>query len=354
MLDGGRRRAAIALSGAVAALLLVVAAANAARCGGDTPCACGDKVVADAHLTEDLGPCPKDGLSLEAPVTFDGGGHTIRGPGEDAAGLRIVEGASGAKISHVTLTGFHDGVRLIGASGVRLSDVESHGNGNRARREGYGIDVSSAASDNVLERVRVHHNADEGIHVGTDAARNKIVDAQVFQNGRENVYFLACHDNRLERSTLRGSGLGNASVYVKFATGTVVEGNTIEDGAVEVRGGARDTLLVGNTLVGGGVVLKSQNDKRFGPGRPAGTTVRGGKIIGAETCVRIDDGSGTRIEDVDLSCRTGVRVAEGSRVSLQPAPGSTQKVRVRCAGTSDCVDRPPSAKPPAKTRAARK
>jgi putative cofactor-binding repeat protein len=338
----------------MAALLLFTAAANAARCGGDTPCACGDKVIADTTLTEDLGPCPKDGLSLEAPVTFDGGGHTIRGSGEDGAGLRIAEAASGAKVSHVTVTGFHDGVRLIGATGVHLSDVESYGNGNRTRREGYGIDVSSAASDNVFERVRVHNNADEGIHVGTDAARNKIVDSQVFQNSRENVYFLACHDNRLERSTLRGSGPGNASVYVKFATGTVVQGNTIEGGPIEIRGGARDTLLADNTLVGGNVVLKSQDDKRFGPGRPQSTTVRGGKIMGVETCVRVDDGSGTRIENVDLKCRDGVRVAEGNRISLQPAGGGAQKVRVRCAGVSECVDRPPSAIPPAKTRAARK
>src|SRR5262249_44488123 len=160
--------------------------------------------------------------------------------------------------------------------------------------------------------------------------------------------FLACHDNRLERSTLRGSGLGNASVYVKFASGTVLDGNTIEDGPIEIRGGSRDTLLVGNSLIGGSVVLKSQDDKRFGPGKPAATTLRGGKISGVEACVRIDGGSGTRIEDVELKCRDGVRVAEGSRVALHLPAGAVQKVRVRCAGSIDCVERAPSAAAPAK------
>ena len=312
--------------------------ADAANCGGNRVCACGDKVVKDYVLPADLGPCSGNGLRIGGAVTLDGGGHVIRGrgPGTQGSGLRIPVEASGATIRDVRVTGFANGVRLIGARGVRLEGVEADGNGDTKSREGYGIDLSQAASDNVLERVKVHGNADEGIHVGTEASRNRIVDAQVWGNSRENVYFLACHDNRLERSKLWGSGRGNAAVYVKFATGTVIEGNSISDGPVQIRGGARGTTLADNTLSGAGVVLESQEDKRFGSGTPSDTTVRGGSITAPDFCVRIAAASGTSVSDVKMSCPDGIKVARGSRIALREGAGP--RVPVRCAdGGSGCV-----------------
>lgn len=329
----------------VAATVLLLAAADAAvaaNCGGERVCSCGDKVVQDYRLPADLGPCRGSGLRVGASVTLDGGGHTIRGagPGVEGAGLRIGDDASGARVQSLRVTGFEHGVRLVGARNVRLTDVEAYGNGDPGPREGYGIDVSSGASDNVLERVKVHDNADEGIHVGTDAARNRIVDAQVRDNGRENVYFLACRDNRLERSTLSGSGSGNASVYVKFASGTVIEDSTVSGGPIQIRGGSRDTRLVGNRLRDAAVILEEQNDKRFGRGAPSGTELSGGSIESAGACVRIESATGTRVEDVTLTCPDGIRVGRGSRVAVR-LPGSTAggKLPVRCAGSGDCVER---------------
>ena len=56
---------------------------------------------------------------------------------------------------------------------------------------------------------------------------------------------------------------------------------------MQIRGGARGTTLVDNTLSGGGVVLESWDDKRFGQGTPSDTTVRGGSISAPDFCVRI-------------------------------------------------------------------
>ena len=312
--------------------------ADAANCGGKRVCSCGDKVVKDYVLPADLGPCSGNGLRIGAAITLDGGGHVIRGrgPGGEGVGLRIPAEAGGATIRDLRVTRFAHGVRLVGARGVRLEGVEADGNGDPGPREGYGIDVSQAASDNVLERVKVHGNADEGIHVGTDASRNRIVDSQVWGNSRENVYFLACRDNRLERSKVWGSGRGNAAVYVKFATGTVIEGNSVSDGPVQIRGGSRGTTLVDNTLSGAGVVLESQNDKRFGPGTPADSTVRGGSITTADFCVRVDSASGTSVEDVKLSCPDGIKVARGNRIAVREGGGP--RVAVQCGdGGTGCV-----------------
>lgn len=342
-MPGRSTRAAQALLLAAVASL-VAADAGAARCGGDKPCACGDKVVRDYRLPANLGPCPEDGLRLEVGVSLDGGGHAIRGSGAKGVGLRIASEASGAQVSNLVISGFADGVRLIGSRNVRLSGIEAHGNGDPGEREGYGIDVSAAASDNVLERLRVHGNVDEGIHVGTGASRNRIVDSQIFGNGRENVYFLSCSENRLERSDVRDPGAGHASVYVKFATGTVLDGNTVAGGPVQIRGASSGTVLEGNSLRAASVVLEEQDDARFGRGKPSQTTVRGGSIDAPDACVRIEAATGTTIEDVKLTCPGGISVARGSRVGVRGLSASGAKSPVRCAGGgAGCVD---STEPP--------
>jgi putative cofactor-binding repeat protein len=342
-MSGAAKRLDVLL-GAIAVVALLLASpstASAGRCGGKKLCVCGDKVFHDYTLPADLGPCAKEGLRIAAPVTLDGGGHVIRGggPSTKGAGLRIGEEGSGAQVRNLTVTGFEHGVRLVGARNVHLTDVEAHHNGDPGPREGYGIDVSQAASDNVLERVKVHDNADEGIHFGANAARNRVTGAQVYDNSRENVYFLSCSDNRLENSKLHRSGTGNASIYVKFATGTVIQGNTVDGGSIQIRGGARDTQLIDNTL-SGTVILEEQDDRRFGPGKPSGTVVRGGRITASDACVRVEAATGTRVEGVTMTCPEGIRVGKGSRVAVRAPEGVAEaKVPVRCAGGDDCAER---------------
>ena len=330
------------LIGFVVFWLLGQGSVLAARCGGERPCACGDRVVEDYRLPADLGPCDRSGLRIAAKIRFDGGGRSIRGSGQGGVGLQVGDEGSGSHISALTISGFHHGIRLRGARGVTLSQVEASGNGDPLARTGYGIDFAAAASDNVLERVRVHSNADEGIHIVAGAARNRISDSEVFANGRENVYFLACRDNRLERSRIRDSGRGKASIYIKFSSGTVLEDNTIENGIVPLRGGARDTLLIGNTLERARIRLQAQDDRRFGAGRPANTTVRGGSITAPTLCVRIDDAYATRIEDVAMDCQEGIHVGTGSRVALRMPKSASRLPRIDCVGGPGCFERLPS------------
>lgn len=346
--DLRRRRLPIAAALVTASLLpLIVAPPGlAADCGGSRPCACGDRVVEDYTLPENLGPCPKDGLRLNARVSLDGAGRTIRGSGAGAGtGVRIGEEASGSQVRALTVSKFAYGIRLIGARNVTLTSVETSSNGV-GDGEGYGIDVADGASDNLIERARVHGNDDEGIHVGARAAGNRIVDTEVFGNRRENVYFLGCHDNRLERSRLRPSGASNASVYIKFANGTTLEDNTITGGSVQIRGGSSNTLLSGNVLSGGSVIVQDMVDRRFGRGTPSGTVVRGGRITSVGACVRVDAGVGTKIEDVTLQCPESLRVASRTRVAVELAKGEEKTFNVRCLGGSNCVEGMAELSPP--------
>src|SRR5262245_22464012 len=219
---------AIAALGALALLAGAGGVALADKCGGDRECQCGDSVVRDYRLPADLGPCPANGLEIGGPVELDGGGHTILGSAGKGFGVRLAAGASGSRVRNLKVTRFGRGVRLQDVRGVRVEDVEAYRNGDMREHEGYGIDVAKGATDNLLSRVKVHDNADEGIHFGARAQGNRVVDADVSSNYRENVYVLATEGTRVERSRLRSPGQGAANVYIKFARDTRLDGNRID------------------------------------------------------------------------------------------------------------------------------
>lgn len=297
-----RRAASARIVAAGVALLVAAGTAVGADCGGGRTCRCGDRVVADYVLPADVGPCEGDGLRVRRAVVLDGNGHLVRGRGtRGSVGVQVDGAASGARIVNLGVTGFERGLRLVKAERVRVEGVAAHDNGDREARVGYGIDLAGGSSRNVLLRVQVFRNADEGIHVGSGAHENRIVEAEVHDNGRENVYFLHNHGNVLARSRLWGA---STAVYVKHAARTVLEDNRIAAGNVHVRGDSRDTSLSGNSLDGGSVVLQRYRDKdaKIGLRAPAGTVVRGGRIASDGVCVRAEGATGTTVEDVALDC----------------------------------------------------
>jgi len=303
--------------------------AGGAECGGDRPCRCGDTVVADWVLPADLGPCPGHGLRVRRRVVLDGNGHVIRGSGaRGTVGVQVDAKGSGSRIVNLGVTGFERGIRLAKAEGVRVERVAAHGNGDPRARVGYGIDLASGASRNVLERVQVFDNADEGIHLGSGAHENVIVEAQVYDNSRENVYFLRNHGNVLRDSVLRGGGA--ASVYVKHAARTVLEGNRIEGGIVHLRGATRDTRLVDNVIERGAIVVERYRDRdpKVGEAAPSGTLVRGGRVSGPGPCLRVDGAQGTVVEDVALRCARPVATSGGATVAVVGGDGRSREPKL--------------------------
>lgn len=309
--------------------LATARAAGAADCGGARACRCGDHVVEDYVMTRDLGPCPQHGLRLRRAVLLDGNGHLVRGSGAPGSrGIQVDGKGSGARIRDVAVTGFERGIRLVKVERVRIEGVAAHDNGDFRERVGYGIDLAGGASRNVLERVQVFRNADEGIHVGSAAHENRIVDSEIHDNGRENVYFLRNHGNVLARS--RVGSAGSAAVYVKHAARSVLEGNTITGAPVHVRGDSRDTRLVDNTLRDTGVVLQRYRDKdaKIGLRAPTTTRIEGGRIAGPGACVRLEGATATVVENVALACPEQLALDEAVVTVIgAPAPA------VRCAGT---------------------
>ncbi len=304
--------------------------AGAADCGGARRCACGDRVVEDYRMAEDLGPCAGSGLRLVRRVSFDGGGHVIRGSGaRGSVGLQVSAGASRSLVRDLEVTRFERGIRLRGTQGVELVAVRSHHNGDRAAGVGYGIDLADGSAGNVLDRVSVHHNADEGIHLGRGATANRITSSEIYENFRENVYVLAGRDNVIESCTIRKGG--SSSIYVKNSNGTVVARSRIEGRPILVRGASVGTRLVDDTLDGAGVVLQPYADEKLGEVRPARTEIRGGSIVAGGACVRVDGARQTSLDSVALDCSPSLAVAAGGDVTAI----DTRLGEVACAGTGE-------------------
>jgi parallel beta-helix repeat protein len=284
--------------------MLAGTSAQAADCGGAVACECGDRVVRDHVLTTDLGPCPGHGLGVASGVMLDGAGHRILGSGGDETYGIYLRGATGAVVTDVDVTGFHHGIRLRDAHACEVRDSDVHGNGDFAKKVGYGIDVAVGSSANLFAGNAIRANADEGIHLGSGSRANELRGNRIHDNERENVYLLASDDNVIVENEIWG---GRNSLFVKDSSRNRIEANVLSDAALVLRASSHDNVLVDNELVGAGVHFQLYTDEQ--PYRsPRDNELRGGSIRGASPCIRFSSATANRVVGTELAgCATHVR-----------------------------------------------
>jgi parallel beta-helix repeat protein len=297
-------------SGALVLLVVgMLAAAPYARaddCGGSIPCRCGDTVVGTARLSADLGPCDGDGLQLRGRAVLDCAGHLLEGhprPASrtdevpDSHGI-VFDNTTGAAVRNCRVTGFTYGIQLSGARDSEVVGSEVFRNGDHTTKVGYGIHVSHSQR-NTIRDCKLHDNADEGIHIGTDSDANTVVGNEAWSNGRENFYILSARGNRLLRN--QGRGEVSANLYVKHGVDNVVEGNRFAERPVVVRGRSRGNTFTDN-LFGGGLKLEAYEEPH---NAPANNLVRGGRLAGG-VCLELTEAHDNRLEDVSLEGCKGI------------------------------------------------
>jgi parallel beta-helix repeat protein len=278
--------------------------ARGAICGDARPCECGDVVEGRHRLPADLGPCAGDGLVLRGGAVLDCAGHTIRGGGDAVEGVTgaasagiVLKGTVGALVRDCTVTGFRSGVvfrdavrsTIVGSTAVR--------NGNFRDRVGYGIHLGRSRECTVMECV-VRDNADEGIHVGTGSDDNALLDNEVYDNGRENLYVLSAHRTQIVSN--RAGGKVSANLYLKHANGARITENRFEDRPVVVRGSASANVFTDNVF-GGGLAFRAYPDWSEAATRPSRNVVRGGELGGGSVCLAFMDAVDNRVEAVTMT-----------------------------------------------------
>jgi parallel beta-helix repeat protein len=248
-------------------------------CGGKVPCACGNTVKGTAVLAADLGVCTGIGLAITSGAVLDCAGHTITGSDKPGAwyGLKV-DSATGATVRNCKVTLFRRGIRIRGGSNNVIT-------GNESFRNRYGIDVAAATTLNRIESNSVHDNRDEGIHLGTGANQNTILNNQLVHNKNENLYLL-----EVQGSTVSGNQIsrgGKAAIYVKHSDNNTFSNNTLSDGPAHVRGDSSGNVFTGNHLTGAGYFFEAYQDPTtlvwtF----PHDNSVDGGWIKRAANCFR--------------------------------------------------------------------
>lgn len=295
--------------------------AEAKVCGGEVACACGDQVVGDAVLTEDLLGCGGNGLRLRVDATLDCDGHAITGSG-DGWGITL-DRTKGAEVRGCHVSGFRTGLRMRGGGGNFVENNEFVGNSR------YGVEFSRASTGNIVDGNLILDSGDEGIHVGSGADWNVILRNDVRGSGDENIYLLDVRHVFVIANTLADSG--GAAVYFKHAVDSALIWNSIEDRVVHIRGASTGNLIAVNFLVGAGYVLEAYEEKAKRERVPAGWSaptdnrILGGTIEGAATCFRFAGASDNVVEGVRVDgCRAsrastrGGRAASANSVSLLP------------------------------------
>jgi len=297
-----RHSRSIAIAVLCAAVATAPCSAPAATCGDAQPCQCGDVVEGRYRLRNDLGPCPADGLALRGGAVLDCAGHTIQGSadphdgvtGEATVGIAL-KGTVGAVVRNCTITGFRTGVTFREAQRSTIMNSTIVRNGNFRSRVGYGIHLSRALENTVME-CTVRGNADEGIHVGTGSDDNALISNEAYDNGRENFYVLSAQRTQIVSN--RAGGKVAANLYLKHASGSRVADNRFDGRPVVVRGTASDNQLVGNAF-GGGLAFRAYPDWST-EARPTRNLVRGGELGGAP-CLAFIAATDNRIEGVAVS-----------------------------------------------------
>jgi uncharacterized repeat protein (TIGR01451 family) len=144
---------------------------------------CGQVVTRNTQLTEDIGPCPGNGVIIgKDAVTLDLGGHRIfgfEGPGDGtSAGIRL-PARFRVRIQNGTVSGFDAGVVVNGGGGNTISGMEVRDNvgpDDPFNAElGDGIVVFDSQRNRIIDNVVVGNGIFDGIGVlGADADGNLI------------------------------------------------------------------------------------------------------------------------------------------------------------------------------------
>ena len=233
------RTLGLVMAGLASLVALAPVTAAAADCGGNTPCACGDNVVADRKLTKGQDPvmqvtCTGHGLILntagvaielskgeikgdrspaDVGILIQADGVTIQGPGSIVNfGTGIAGTTSGSTIELVKIAKSRgDGLSLTGDTNT-IFDNQTSSNGAT------GIVV--AGDGNIVEANRSALNADDGIRVVGDnnevigknaGSKSGGVGIKVVGNNNTVVQNHQTHHNQSHGIRVVGSGncIGN-------------------------------------------------------------------------------------------------------------------------------------------------
>jgi parallel beta-helix repeat protein len=201
--------------------------------------ACGESVVADLKLGNDL-VCAGDALIVNADgITLDLNGHTIAGSGT-GNGI-TVRGRQNVTIHGGTITGFTTGAFIANSSGVVIKD-------NRFTQNREGVFLNGSSNNLVIEN-EAWQNQLRGIMLrptlsGTQSTGNLVKENDLRENP-SGILVFGQPGNTFKENRISESSFAAIDLTGGGATGNLFKENVLERSAAGISFGAGWT---GNTI----------------------------------------------------------------------------------------------------------
>jgi parallel beta-helix repeat protein len=220
------RRFSAALATALAAALLMTTALVGPAAADHV--ACGTTISASTTLHGDVGPCPGDGLVVDADgITLDLNGFRVFAANGDGnhAGIRLAD-VSGVTVRNGTVTGFDAGVLVEGGAGNTVRQIVARDNINDFTRPpcllGDGIAVQDSSNNTITQNQVINNGPFGGITIIGDSDNNLIRSNRVRDNNIVTPVGQTGCGNRFQDEGIRIEGPG--------AEGNRVDNNVVENG----------------------------------------------------------------------------------------------------------------------------
>lgn len=232
-------------------------------------------------------------------VVFDGGNVVIQGPAlpNIKQGIQLF-GTFGATVQNAKVTKWQQGIQLTDfARRNVVQDSEAYGNGTPGLHNiHYGIDVRRDSTSNILRRLTVHDNGDEGVHISSQSNNNVLRLSTLTDNGDppgtdgEQIYLLEVVGTTIATNTASGA----VALRSEDSDNGNISRNTFT-GVTELIGDSTGNTLTNNTI--NGRLRFAQGTGGNPTGNTATVTNTTDKIdVSSLACIEFDRSYGNTID----------------------------------------------------------
>jgi|GEM_PF-7077240 len=245
----------------IAVLGMFFGAANAADCGGDIPCSCGDTLNESRTLNESdsLTGCSGDALEIDASgITLDCAGYTISGTGTEESSGIYADNVDSLIIQNCVITNFSTAVYFDTVANSMIIGGEIGIN-----NQDYGVTAGgvylTGAPNNTINGVYLHENKGGAVYIYSGSDWTTVENSNIDNNcgdSRE-IYVEDSNNVQIQNNNVTdGTGYG---IEIVDSDAANIIGNNISNNfwaGIYIRGVPElrsDHLISGNDIIGNGV-----------------------------------------------------------------------------------------------------
>ncbi len=223
--------------------------AQAANCGGEIPCGCGDTVVASTTLTNNLDCSDEEsfahGLIVGADnITIDGNNHTMAGSNswiDSNSGIHNPDGYDNITIQNFTnITNFDIGIYLASSTASIIQ------NNTISTSSHYGIYLNSSNNNIIIDNF-THSNNVIGLYLN-HSNYNTITSNTANLNYLSGITLDSSTNNTLTSNTLNSNSRHGAYISSNSNYNTL-SGNTADYNIIGIEIGASDHITMRNNTM---------------------------------------------------------------------------------------------------------